>query len=197
MWKLVYDRQEYSKVDIWHFSGPTSPERKPQKRWITSSRPDWDAEISPDGTKIAFTSMRSGSNNIWMCDAEGENCTQLTDLERASFPRWSPDGREVVFACTFEGHPDVCVVEVERLFVRRLTEETSADAPGFWSSDGGSIYFASNRSGSAQVWKIPARGGPPLQITKNGGLDPRVSHDGRFLYYPRGTDDRTIYRSGC
>ena len=134
-------------------------------------RPDWDPEISMDGAKIVFTSMRSGSNNIWTCDAEGSNCTQLTDLERASSPRWSPDGRAVVFACDFEGNPDVCVVEVESLFVRRLTEETSADAPGFWSFDGGSIYFASNRSGNAQVWKIPARGGPPIQITKNGGLD--------------------------
>jgi Tol biopolymer transport system component len=192
--KLVYARHEYHKTDIWRLEGPTSPKRQPPIRWSTSSRPDWDPEISMDGTKVAFTSMRSGSNNIWMCDVDGSSCTQLTDLERASFPRWSPDGREVVFACAFEGNTDVCVVEVESLFVHRLTEETSADAPGFYSSDGRSIFFASNRSGNAQVWKMPARGGSPIQITTNGGLDPRVTHDGRFIYYPRGRSDRTIYR---
>src|SRR5262249_54481058 len=34
-----------------------------------------------------------------------------------------------------------------------------------------------------QVWKIPSQGGSPIQLTKNGGISPVESADGRFLYF--------------
>ncbi len=57
------------------------------------------------------------------------------------------------------------------------------DTAPSWSRDGGWIYFASNRSGEWQIWKIPNVGGEPVQITKAGGIGPLESQDGRYLYY--------------
>ena len=41
----------------------------------------------------------------------------------------------------------------------------------------------SNRSGGPQIWKVPADGGPAVQVTTSGGFEPQESPDSRFLYY--------------
>jgi WD40 repeat protein len=66
---------------------------------ITDLTPDADAaegRWSPDGTRIVFSSVRSGTLGIWIMDAEGKNPVQLTNNgERAA--DWSPDGTRIVF----------------------------------------------------------------------------------------------------
>ena len=52
-----------------------------------------------------------------------------------------------------------------------------------WSRDGRWIYFASNRSGRRETWKIPAGGGTALQVTHEGGGPAFESADGEQLYY--------------
>ncbi|MBV9085094.1 MAG: PD40 domain-containing protein, partial [Acidobacteriaceae bacterium] len=54
-----------------------------------------------------------------------------------------------------------------------------------WSHDGKWIYFASTRTGTVQVWKIPANGGRATQITRNGGWVPLESPDRRYLFYSK------------
>jgi Tol biopolymer transport system component len=59
-----------------------------------------------------------------------------------------------------------------------------------WSQDGRWIYFASNRSGDFQIWKMPASGGEPLQVTRAGGFISLESPDGKCLYYNRTVGNR-------
>jgi dipeptidyl aminopeptidase/acylaminoacyl peptidase len=59
------------------------------------------------------------------------------------------------------------------------------DSPS-WSRDGQSIYFRSGRSGSYEIWKIPAAGGDAVQISRNGGEMPQESPDGKSVYYQKG-----------
>ena len=54
-----------------------------------------------------------------------------------------------------------------------------------WSRDGRWIYFASDRSGKMQVWKTPLDGGPPVQVTTQGGFAPMESYDGKTLYFAK------------
>ena len=57
--------------------------------------------FSPDGSKIAFTSDRAGTVDIWVMDADGSNPVQLTRFENDSLddyhPTWSPDGEQIAF----------------------------------------------------------------------------------------------------
>ena len=56
--------------------------------------PNW----SPDGTRIAFTSGRAGSYDIWVMDADGENQVNLTGHPAyESSAAWSPDGTRIAF----------------------------------------------------------------------------------------------------
>jgi Tol biopolymer transport system component len=53
-----------------------------------------------------------------------------------------------------------------------------------WSRDGKWLYFSSKSGNEAfQIWKIPSQGGLPIRLTRNGGISPVESSDGRFLYY--------------
>ena len=63
-----------------------------------------------------------------------------------------------------------------------------------WSRDGRWIYFASSRSGSAQIWRAPANGEAPLQITRNGGFESRESPDGKYLYFSKRARAKGIWR---
>ena len=56
--------------------------------------PDW----SPDGTHIAFTSMRSGNSEIWQMGADGSNPAQITTGANVSAgPVYSPDGTKFAY----------------------------------------------------------------------------------------------------
>lgn len=60
----------------------------------------WDIQprFSPDGSKIAFTSDRSGGDNLWLMDSDGENPKQISDesFRLLNSPNWSPDGNYIV-----------------------------------------------------------------------------------------------------
>ncbi|MDQ3175258.1 MAG: hypothetical protein M3Q91_16370, partial [Acidobacteriota bacterium] len=165
---------------------PTSP-----IRLISSSLRDWDAQFSPDGKRITFESLRSGTHQVWVCEADGSNPIQLTSMGEVSpgSALWSPDGRQIAFDAQAEVNNDdirhIHVVNAEGGPPRRITTGASYDGMPSWSKDGRSIYFASNRSGGWQVWKVPVEGGEAVQLTKNGGFRTYESPDGKFIYYSK------------
>jgi Tol biopolymer transport system component len=105
---------------------------------------DTNPQFSPDGSRIAFTSSRNGQVEIWVCDSDGSNPVQLTELNRNSeggTPRWSPDGRYLAFDSTKAGRSDIYVVPAQGGPVRRITPEASHEDMPSWSRDGKWIYF--------------------------------------------------------
>jgi Tol biopolymer transport system component len=177
--------QTHTDTETWEIGLSGSPPRgNPPRKVISSSRRDDGPQLSPDGSKIAFRSDRSGGSEIWICDRDGANALQLTRFG-AGTPRWSPDGRSIAFDSRKEGHYDIYVLEVAGGLPRRLTPEASLDAAPSWSGDRRWIYFGSNRTGGFQVWKVPAGGGPAIQVTRNGGFAAFESPDGSRLYYAK------------
>jgi Tol biopolymer transport system component/DNA-binding winged helix-turn-helix (wHTH) protein len=155
---------------------------------LASTREDASPRYSPDGRKIAFQSDRSGNLEIWLCDSEGQNLTQLTFFGKgqAGTPQWSPDGKQIAFDYRAADFADVYVVDAAGGVPRRVTTESSDDSVPSWSKDGKYIYFASDRGGDQQVWKMPAEGGQGIQVTRQGGFCAFESGDGKYLYYSKG-----------
>jgi Tol biopolymer transport system component len=179
--------QSHIDTDTWEIGMSGSPPRGDSPRKvISSSRRDDGPQLSPDGRKIAFESVRSGRNEVWICDRDGTNALQMTRSGgQAGTPRWSPDGGSIAYDSNNEGQLDIHTLEVAGGLPRRLTSEASSEAVPSWSGDGRWVYFGSNRTGGFQVWKVPAGGGPAIQVTRNGGFAAFESPDGSRLYYAR------------
>jgi Tol biopolymer transport system component len=187
--RLVYARQS-SDADIWRINlrGPGEAAGPPVKL-ISSTRLDINGEYSPDGRKIAFNSYRSGSEEIWIANADGSHPVQLTSAggPMVANPLWSPDGQNLVFHSMLGGAPvGVYLISAGGGMPKRVIQGHGS-LPN-WSRDGKWIYFGSTRSGRAEVWKIPSSGGEPVQITSKGGNGNAFeSMDGKFLYYFKST----------
>jgi Tol biopolymer transport system component len=121
---------------------------------------------SPDGTKIAFASVRGGvGREIFVMNADGSDQRRLTDLGTApGFPDWSPDGSRIVFhASRGGGEFALFVMDADGSNVRQLTTGDSYIRPR-WSPDGSSIlatWFQTTSQGIA--------GGKPAVIDVEGG----------------------------
>jgi Tol biopolymer transport system component len=180
---LAY-RVSSSDYDIWRADISPGGTAVTRRKFIASTRPDLTPEYSPDGKRIVFASARSGANEIWVCERDGSNPTQLTFLKANSMrPSWFPDSRRIVFDSNKESGLDVYVIDSSGGSPRRLTDDPARDVVPSVSQDGKWVYFASNRSGSWQVWRMPADGGEAVQLTRNGGNSPMESLDGRFLFF--------------
>ena len=175
----------YSDENLW-LADLQHPDLPPQ-RTIASTRRELQPDYSPDGSKVAFTSNRSGELEVWIAGADGSNPVQLTTQgARPTAPRWSPDGRRIAFAKRPGGNTDVYVVDAQGGAPKRLTTSPGNDASAYWSRDGRWIYFGSNRTGRNEVWKIASDGSSPeAQLTHHGGWRSGESPDGQTLYYQK------------
>jgi Tol biopolymer transport system component len=181
--RLAYEQRlqdiNISQIEV----GTATQPRRPATTLIASTRVEAGPQFSPDGTRIAFGSDRSGSSEIWMCDTAGSNLVQLTSSGGfKGTPRWSPDGRRIAF----DGQWGIHVIDVDGGPSRRVASDTPDGVVPSWSRDGQWIYFASTRTGRSEVWKVPAAGGQAVQITKRGGFAAFESQDGKSLYYAKG-----------
>jgi serine/threonine protein kinase/Tol biopolymer transport system component len=187
--RLAYAR-EFWDSDIWRIDlrGPGEP-AGPPVNLISSTRLDHNPEYSPDGKRIVFNSHRSGSQEIWVANADGSDPVQLTSFggPLAANPRWSPDGQSILFDSLAGGVRDLYLISPDGGAPRHLTNNPEDEAEPRWSRDGKWIYFASSRSGRDEVWKMPSGGGAPVQVTRNGGGAAFESPDGKLLYYAKGS----------
>jgi len=162
---------------------------KPSSPFLPSTSLEGQPRFSPDGKRIAFVSGRSGTDEVWVADSDGANLTRLTSMGAGlNGPRWSFDGQQIGFHATTgrDRKYQIYVVNVAGGPPVRLSkDENQIDAFPTWSQDGQWIYFASARSGTLQIWKMPRLGGEAVQITKSGGIDVRESPDGSAVYYAK------------
>ena len=189
-YKLAYQRITHS-LNIWELelkAQGAGVERREQ-RILVSATSETDQgpgpQISPDGKKLAFMSDRSGTMEIWTSDRDGSNPVQLTAIGGAGTPRWSPDSESIVFDVSGKGAAKIFKIKLGSSEPRLLTPDDFENRCPSWSRDGKWIYFASTRTNEYQVWKVPAEGGPAIQVTKQGGHAALESADGRTLYYAK------------
>jgi len=159
-----------------------------------TSDPAWEAfpTWSPDGSRIIFTSNRSGVFDLYQKASNGAGTEELfhKSSEGKGPTSWSPDGRFLLYYSL--GQPT---------HVRLLAASGPADRapvpvvdPQFssitarFSPDGRWIAYTSNESGSDEISVRPfdaARGipGAPVVLTSDGGRTPLWRGDGKEIFY--------------
>ena len=186
--RLAFTRASWDE-NIWRqaLAAPGRPAGPPVSL-IGSTRSELNALFSPDGTRMVFESQRSGTQEIWVADADGRNALQLTSFKGrlGGTPAWSPDGQSIAFDLRNEdGRGDVYIIPARGGAAVPITNHPADDLVPSWSHDGQWIYFGSTRTGRYQIWKVSPRGGEPVQVTQQGGTYAKESVDGQYLYVAR------------
>jgi len=171
--------QGLTNVNIWRLDLLASPPKA--QRLVVSSRQQRAPSLSPDGSKIAFESDRTGPNEVWVCDADGSNPIQLTSfgISGTGTPRWSPDGKLIAFDSRISGEADIYLVDPQGGVPRRLDIDIGGNSQPSWSHDGSWIYFViGDDARRPSVWKVPSHGGHAVRITQAQAAYPLESADG-------------------
>jgi dipeptidyl aminopeptidase/acylaminoacyl peptidase len=130
---------------------------------------DWndnDPQWSPDGTRIAFTSNRTGkeydenrNTDVWTISAEGGPLTKISDHEEADdSPRWSPDGKTIAFLGRIQrrDHPKIYLAAASGGSASVLAANGLDRIPEAltWSADGRALYFEAGTRGEYQLFRV-------------------------------------------
>jgi TolB protein len=127
---------------------------------------------SPNGREIAFTSDRTGAPQIYVMDADGLNVRRISfEGSYNDSPAWSPSREfsEIAWASRIERGPfDIVVYNFQTSQVRQLTTGRGSNESPSWSPNGLHIVFASDRTGTAQVFTMNRDGSNQHRITREG-----------------------------
>ena len=153
-------------------------------------RPDW----SPVDARFVFTGMRGGQVDLWTIEADGSGLAPLTDdLHEERGPRFSPDGRRVLFTTDRgdSGGLDLWTVDVETGREMPLVAGAGDQWDGAWSGDGASVYYVSDEFGTRDLLRHDLATGKSNRLTKliGGAGAPSVARDGGNLAF-------TVYEKG-
>ena len=197
--RLAFVKRGPHNVNLWQV-GLTVATRPagPPERLLSSSRFHGYAAFSPDGRRLAFTSDRSGSSEVWTSDGDGFNPVALTAFGELSTgsPEWSPDGRFIAFDSRVEGLAGIYVVPSEGGRPRRVATGVNDSSVPAWSIDGRWLYFAGRVERISEIFKVPMEGGAAIQLTTGGGWAPQPSADGTRIYYIKDNEIYSVSTAG-
>jgi len=167
----------------------TAPIEKGPTRNLTNSSGAHDkrAEWSPDGTRIAFISDRSGEEQLYIVSQDGSGeLRQLTDhgVGMSYTPRWSPDGAHIAFSDK-EGR--IHVVAVQSGEIRQVAEERQGQVFDYtWSPDSRYLAFSLNDPNgfaSIYIWGLAENRLDRVTGPMFNEFQPAWGPEGDYLFY--------------
>jgi len=158
---------------------------------LTSSRPILSPAWAPDGIRIAYVSFENRNQSaIFIQDRQqGSRKKIISKAGINGAPSWSPDGTRLAVTLSFEGNPDVYVLNVNDGQTRKVTQSPAIDTEAVWLDDQ-TLVFTSDRSGGPQLYEVSASGGRAERITFEGNYNASatVSADGASIAFVHGSD---------
>ncbi|HMV25345.1 MAG TPA: hypothetical protein PLH27_01610 [bacterium] len=137
--------------------------------------PSW----SPDGSKIVYTSSKTGNEEIWIMNSDGTGKTQLTDLNAsiAGRPRFSPSGDKIAFYSSSSKNGNdslnIFTMNPNGTGIQKVTQSGNNIDPA-WTPDGNRIVYSKRTSSRGYIYLINRDGTEEKKM---------ISKDSR-AYYP-------------
>lgn len=161
---------------------PLKPTRKIN---FTTTEGSWmSVDVSPDGQTIIFDMM----GDLYTVPITGGKATQLTKgLTYDVHPRYSPDGKKILFISDRSGADNVWCFDMEKKDTIQLTNDNNKYFPdACWTPDGDYVVYAKGNL-SIKLYMMYRKGGGGAQLIDAPAnlktIDPAVSADGRYIYY--------------
>jgi hypothetical protein len=141
---------------------------------------------SPDRTRIAYSSMRSGSYDLYVADADGRNPRRITiDPGSEGEPVWTPDGTRLIYSFTPSGGaPQLVSVRADGTDPQPITSSAGGNRSPDVSPDGRRVAFVSLRDGNPEIYEADLGGAEARRITKTSDREssPRYLPNGDLIY---------------
>ncbi len=191
VWKLAYSVHR-SDSNVWRLAleGPMAATPV-----LSSSYDDEEPRVSPHGRLIAFSSGRSGSEQIWVADANGENPRQITFIPGADSMgvAWSRDSRELIISVRKKGEGDRVYRAAANgafgpMLLLRDARVTDMSQDGRW------LYLIRSQAQPRKLWKTPYPAADRLiQVTDAPADFARESIDGRRIYFSQRQESEGLW----
>lgn len=178
-----------------------------QRRLTNVADIDYQPMFSPRGDWVVFISRPEAASMIHAIHAvrpDGTGRMLLSDQSaNDTEPRWSPDGKKILFArstiikkyyremskedlAKMRASTEVFVMNRDGSHVKNLTGNTARDCCAYWSRDGKTIYFLSERDASPQIYAMKADGSKARKIADGHVVTaPNISPDGKKFAYTK------------
>jgi dipeptidyl aminopeptidase/acylaminoacyl peptidase len=117
-----------------------------------------DIQISPDGTRAVW----SAKKKLWLAGVDGkQQAKELASVRGAADdPKWSPDGKHIVFVSGREGHSLIAIYDFEGGSIRYMEPSVDKDSTPRWSADGKWVVFVRVAGDETKLPLIPVRPEP-------------------------------------
>jgi Tol biopolymer transport system component len=155
---------------------------------FTTSKGTWmSVDLSPDGQTIVFDLL----GDLYTLPVVGGKATRLTSgLAFDAQPRWSPDGRRIVFVSDRSGGDGVWIMNADASNPKQISRghEDYTISPE-WTPDGKYIIVsrAPNGLGALKLWMYDVEGGTGMLLTRQPGgqsfLGAAFGPNERYIYY--------------
>lgn len=146
-------------------------------------------DVAPDG-ELAMDLL----GRLWRLPRHGGDAEQLTaGLVTARQPRFSPDGRSLLYQAETAAGPQLWRYHLDSGERSRLSREGAGDRQGDWHPGGARLVFVSERGDTGlDVWEQDIATGLEWRLTRHPGDEtaPAWSADGRHLSYVLHEDER-------
>jgi TolB protein len=128
--------------------------------------------VSPDGSKIAFTSFAHGNPAILILSTEtGRRLpfyNQVASMNAT--PDFTPDGKQILYSSTASGYAQIYVANLDGSNLRRLSSSRAIEVePKANPKTGNDIVFVSGRSGPQQIFRMNFDGTGVERLTNGEG----------------------------
>ncbi len=171
---FVSDKTKHKELYVMDYDGKNIQQLTFHKSIVFS--PAW----SPDGKKISYSAYTTHERNIKNLDlfvldmTTGDQKVISRKPGLNSGASWSPNGKEIALTMSYEGDPDIYLINADGQNVRKVTDHPALDVEPAWSSDGQRLIFSSGRSPLAHLYSMK----------KSGEAVERLTFAGRFNSSP-------------
>ena len=153
-----------------------------------ASSPGW----SPEGSLLLFTSYRGGAGpRLFVISSSGGKPFLISGRPGINTcASYSPDGRQIVCALSFEGNSEIYLLDARGGSAQRLTNSRGIDTSPSWSPTGREIAFTSDRTGTPHVHVMDREGGNQRRLNFD------VDYTDSPAWSPKGDRIAFVARSG-